>query len=416
MNITKNIKKKFLNWRKKIIFTNFISYILYCFIRKSFIFIVPILSENLKLKNSEIGLLSTCSYIIYGISKVINSFLADLTNPKYFASFGLFISGILNFCIIYCNSYNQLIILYCLCGWFQGFGWPTLTKQLTCLLNSKERNIWWSICSSAHTIGGALAAIVCTHITYLLNWHFALFIPSISSFCFSIFMIKYLNNLPLITINYFYTKKNNIKKNIIKKQQIYYNQLIKNKLLWLFALCYCTTYILKIVFNDWTILFLIEKKKYTLITAGICIFSFEIGGIIGTILTGFIINFNFFKKKKLKLLIIYYFLLSLFIYLLHSNIKILYINVFILTIIGFTTFSPQMLIGLLVTELTNKKIVCAANGFISMWAYIGASIAGYPFGLLADKSWEMFFLVLQLCSIFSIIPILSISIHKKFNF
>ena len=409
-----NIKKKFLYWRKKIILTNFISYIMYYFTRKSFIFIIPALSENLKFTNSLIGLLSTILYISYGISKVVNSFLADFINPRYFITIGLFLSGTFNICIIYCTTTTALIIFCCLNGWFQGIGWPILTKQLTHLFIQKERSIWWSICSTSHTIGGAFAAIICTHASNLFNWHAALYIPSLISLCFSIFIIKYLKKTPNLTITNFYKKNYKTKKKILQKNnriQLFNKQILFNKLMWLFSISYFLLYILKTAINDWIILFFIEQKNYTLITAGICIFSFEIGGLFGILITGFLSNIIL---KNKELLILYYVVLLYFLYLLNAQeIKTSLLHTLILFFIGFTIFSPQMLIGLLVTELTNKKIACAANGFISGWAYLGASFSGYPLGLLIDKSWDIFFFSLIICSITSIFLTIYILFYIK---
>ncbi len=407
-----NIKKKFLSWRKKIILTNFTSYILYYFIRKSFIFIIPTLSENLKLTNSKIGLLNTILHITYGLSKVINSFIADIINPRYFAATGLLLSGIFNICIAYSTTITTLIIFCCLNGWFQGFGWPTITKQLTHLFIKKERNSWWSICSTSHMIGGAFAAIICTHISNLFNWHTALFLPSILSFFFSIFIVEYLKKLPNLTITNFYkTKNKTLQKN--NKIQLFNKQIIYNKVIWLFSINYFFLYIIKTALNDWLILFFIQQKNYSFLTSGTCIFSFEIGGLFGIIITGFLLNIIF--KRKKELLTFYYILLLNFLYFLNMKaIESLLLYTFILFFIGFFTFSPQMLIGLIMTELTNKKIACTANGFISGWAYLGASSAGYPLGLLIDKSWNLFFFSLTICTIITIIlTIITIYYTKK---
>lgn len=393
-----NLSKKFIYWRKKIIITSFFSYILYYFTRKSFIFIIPALSEEIQLTNSEIGLLSTTLYITYGISKIINSFLADILNPRYFIAIGLLMSGICNTCFVYSKTINILLFFCCLNGWFQGLGWPAITKQLTHWYNGKERSLWWSICSTAHTIGGALAALICAHLIYIYNWHYAIYFPSILSILFSFFVINCIKKAPNILNTSLLNNKKLNKETIF----LYFKEILTNKIIILFSITYFFTYLIKTAINDWIILFFIEQKIHTLTEASLCIFCFEIGGFIGILISGILTTTNI-QKNKIRILIIYFTILIITVFSLYISIsQNLLIDMLILTIIGFVIFGPQLIIGLLVSEITHKKNTCTANGFISMWAYVGAAFAGYPLGVIIDTSWYLFFYVILVCAFISI--------------
>ena len=66
----------------------FIGYAAYYIVRNNFIFSTPYLMGELGLSKSEIGLLTSCMLITYGLSKGFMSMLADKSNPKYFMALG----------------------------------------------------------------------------------------------------------------------------------------------------------------------------------------------------------------------------------------------------------------------------------------------------------------------------------------
>lgn len=45
---------------------------------------------------------------------------------------------------------------------------------------------------------------------------------------------------------------------------------------------------------------------------------------------------------------------------------------------GFFVFGPQMLIGMAAAECSHKEAAGAATGFVGLFAYLGASLSGWP--------------------------------------
>ncbi len=67
--------------------------------------------------------------------------------------------------------------------------------------------------------------------------------------------------------------------------------------------------------------------------------------------------------------------------------------------IGFFVFGPQMLIGMAAAECSHKNSVGAATGFVSIFAYMGAALAGYPITIILEHfNWNGFFIVIALAS------------------
>ena len=67
--------------------------------------------------------------------------------------------------------------------------------------------------------------------------------------------------------------------------------------------------------------------------------------------------------------------------------------------IGFFVFGPQMLIGMAAAECSHKDSAGAATGFVGLFAYMGAALAGYPMAIIMEHfHWTGFFVTISICS------------------
>ncbi len=404
-NNTNNIYKY---WKIRIFYSIFVGYIFFYLTRKNFTFLIPIIINDIKISISDIGIISTLFYITYGISKLICGIISDKTNPRYFMSFGLIFTGIVNICFGFSSSLLSLSIFWTLNAFFQAWGWPAITKQLTYWFNKNERGFMWGLCSTSHNISGAIVPIIILFISSKTGWRNCSFIIGFLTIIIGILLINRLNNTPeKIGLPPIENEKSNNNKNYI------FNEIIKNKTIWILSVLYFFVYIIKTAINDWTIIYLINQKGYELLAAGSGIFFFELGGFAGILLSGLITD-KIFKGNRIKLIIISYIIIiiSSFIF---WNIPIGYkkLDYLVITIIGFFIFSPQMLIGLLSTEIVNKNYVCTANGFVSFFAYFGAATTGYPFGLIINLSWDIYFILIIICNTISIFIMIKILLYNN---
>lgn len=100
----------------------FIGYAAYYIVRNNFIFSTPYLMGELGLSKSEIGLLTSCMLITYGLSKGFMSMLADKSNPKYFMALGLILCILVNIAMGFTTSFYLFVLLVVSLGLFQGMG------------------------------------------------------------------------------------------------------------------------------------------------------------------------------------------------------------------------------------------------------------------------------------------------------
>ena len=90
------------------------------------------------------------------------------------------------------------------------------------------------------------------------------------------------------------------------------------------------------------------------------------------------------------------------------------IDYFLLSLVGFLIFGPQMLVGLAVAESVDKKAACTANGFAGLFACIGSAVASYPIGCILDTwGWNGYFISLITCTLLVLAIIVKVAIEPK---
>ncbi len=104
----------------------FLGYLAYYIVRNNFTLSTPYLKEQLDLSATQIGLLSSCMLIAYGISKGVMSSLADKASPKVFMACGLVLCAIVNVGLGFSTAFWVFAALVVLNGLFQGMGSASL--------------------------------------------------------------------------------------------------------------------------------------------------------------------------------------------------------------------------------------------------------------------------------------------------
>ncbi len=398
--ITKNYKY----WRLRIFLGMYVGYIFYYFTRKSLVFAMPALMLDLGYSKSSLGILASILSITYGISKFFSGILSDHSNPRFFMAIGLIMTGVINVLFGCSSSITFFAIFWGLNGFFQGWGWPPCARLLTHWYSQKERGTWWGFWNTSHNIGGALIALIAVFCAQLWGWRYALYLPGVLSILAGLFIMNRLRDTPqslgLPPIEKF---KNDHPAKIkneheLSTKQILFQYLLRNKYIWVLGIAYLFVYIVRTAVNDWTLLFLIEKKGYSMMVAGSCIFFFEIGGMLGSLAAGFFSD-RIFKGKRGPINVIFSFcaLLAILAFWRLPGVSSFLDSLF-LSIIGFFIFGPQMLIGIAAAELSSKKAAGSATGFVGLFAYIGAAMAGFPMGLMTDRyGWHGFFITIVVC-------------------
>lgn len=399
--------QRYRYWRIHIMVSMYIGYAVFYLTRKNFSYAMPAIITDLGWDKADIGLMGTLFYLTYGISKFISGIVSDRSNPRYFMGLGLIATGIINILFGLSSSIVVLSILWVLNAWFQGWGWPACSKLLTTWYSRSERGGWWSVWNTAHNLGGAMIPIIVGYTVLHYGWRYSFFIPGIIAVIVGCLLCWRLRDKPttmgLPSIghwrkDYLEIAHENTGKGLSQKQ-ILTRYVLSNKYIWLLGLSYILVYIVRTAINDWGNLYLTEQYGYSLITANSALSLFEIGGFLGSLVAGWGSDKIFSGNRGPMIL-----LFSMGIFLSVAALWLMPIASFALQAvclfaIGFFVFGPQMLIGMAAAECSHKDSVGAATGFVGLFAYMGAALAGYPLAIITQHfHWTGFFVVISVAA------------------
>ncbi|RWX55525.1 MFS transporter [Photobacterium chitinilyticum] len=400
----KQVKEMYRYWRFHIMFTMYIGYAVFYFTRKSFNYAMPAMIADLGMDKADIGMIGTLFYITYGCSKFLSGIISDRSNPRYFMGIGLIATGIVNILFGFSSSLLVMTSLWVLNAWFQGWGWPPCSKLMTTWYSRSERGLWWSFWSTAHNVGGALIPLLVSYLTLHYSWRYGFIIPGLIAVMIGLVLCWRLRDKPvtlgLPTVGRWRMDRLELAQENeglgLSHREILKKYVLTNKYIWLLAFSYVLVYIVRTAINDWGNLYLTEQHGYNLTTANTTLSLFEVGGFVGSLVAGWGSDKVFGGNRGPMNLIF-----SIGIFLSVAALWLMPITGFVLQAgcfftIGFFVFGPQMLIGMAAAECSHKDSAGAATGFVGLFAYMGAALAGYPLALVMEHyHWSGFFIVIS---------------------
>ncbi len=415
------VAKTYRSWRIRTLYSMFIGYALYYFTRKSFTMAMPGIIADLGYSKAELGILASIFAISYGFSKFFSGILSDKSSPRYFMAFGLIITGLINILFGMSSSLIVFAVLWGLNAWFQGFGWPACSRMLVDWYSKSERGSWWSTWNVCHNVGAFSIAIVAGFSVQHFGWRAGMYVPGLITIAGGLFLINRLRDCPqacgLPPIDVY---RNDIvpdhgSDDHVPTQttwQILINSVFTNKYLWLLAAAYFFVYFARTAMVDWTPMYLIETRGYSIMGANSVATMFELGGFFGNLAAGWASDY-FFAAKRGPVNVIFC-VGSIIGIILFSMVPIgagLEESA-CLALCGFMIFGPQMLIGMAAVELAHKNAIATSSGFVCCISYLGAACAGYPLGkIIQELGWNGHFAAMigaTLLALLFLIPLWSV--------
>jgi OPA family sugar phosphate sensor protein UhpC-like MFS transporter len=392
-------------WRIHLMLMMYVGYGVFYFARKSLNFTMPAMLNDLGLTHSDIGVIATTYYITYGTSKFLSAMVSDQSNPKYFMGLGLIASGVVNILFGLSSSLSMMVLLWMLNAFFQSWGWPACAKLLTTWYSRSERGFWWSLWNTCINVSGALLPLLVGFIAMHWGWRVSFFVAGGTACIMGAVLYLRLQDKPgsmgLPTVGHW-------RDDPLEKQQereglgLLFREKVKlyvlgNKYIWLLCGSYMLVYVVRMGINDWASLYLVERHNTSLMAANTAVSMFEVGGFLGSLFGGWGSD-RFFQGNRAPMNLL--FALGIFLSvaaLWLTPLDNLYVLSGCLFSIGFFIFGPQMMIGMAAAECSHKDLAGTSTGFVGLFGYLGAALAGYPISLVIEQySWEGFFGVITL--------------------
>ena len=422
------VKKRYNLWQWRTLIILMIGYALFYFVRKNFSIAMPALKSELGLDETQLGIFLTLNGIVYGVSRFINGFISDRARSKKFImGLGLLLSAVVNFLIGLSPQMNGLFhymdasgkatvglvyfigSLWLINGFTQGMGYPPCGSLMAHWIKPSELATKQSIWNSSHSIGAGLVAVLIG--TFILGrlgyeaWQLCFFIPAILAALGSLLLFFGLKNNPSDVglpnpdeIDDNAPVKAAVVKESPEKAKKLYDVLLKkmvfkNPMIWILAVSNFCVYVIRFTILDWGSMFLTDYKQLPIATAANVVAASEIvGGIIGTLLAGWVTD-RFFKSKAHHTCFFFMVMATLCFFMFwrmpQSNTGW---AIFFLIMSSFFIYGPQALTGIAASNQATKRAAASANGVLGIFGYASTTVSGLAFGMIAKSfGWNTVF-------------------------
>ncbi|MCX9053303.1 phosphoglycerate transporter PgtP [Citrobacter portucalensis] len=398
-------------YRIQALLSVFLGYLAYYIVRNNFTLSTPYLKEHLDLSATQIGLLSSCMLIAYGISKGIMSSLADKASPKVFMACGLVLCAIVNVGLGFSTGFWIFAALVVFNGLFQGMGVGPSFITIANWFPRKERGRVGAFWNISHNVGGGIVAPIVGAAFAILgseHWQSASYIVPAGVAVLFAFIVLMLGKgsprqegLPAleqmmpeekVVLNSRHTDQ---APENMSAFQIFCTYVLRNKNAWYVSLVDVFVYMVRFGMISWLPIYLLTEKHFSKEQMSIAFLFFEWAAIPSTLLAGWLTD-KLFKGRRMPLAMICMALIFVCLIGYWKSESLLMVTIFA-AIVGCLIYVPQFLASVQTMEIVPSFAVGSAVGLRGFMSYIfGASLGTSLFGVMVDKmGWHGGFYLLM---------------------
>jgi len=359
---------------------------------------MPVMSKDLGIRKSDLGLFLTLHGLLYGVARFANGFLADRSNARTFMVVGLVGSAFMNIFFGLSSAVMMLGLIWMLNGWVQGMGFPPISRLMTHWFPPHQLATKQSIWNTSHSIGAGLVVVLCGYLVaprgevIPANWRLCFFVPAGLALLGALYLWLTLPDTPP---SVGLPEVKGTEHTAVRSEHsddfkaFLLENVFRNQYIWLVALANFFVYVVRYAVLDWGPTLLSEAKGVKLTHAAWMVTGFEISGIVGMLLCGWLTD-RVFGGRGARACLFYMALagISLLIFWklpVHSQT----LSVVSLCGAGFFIYGPQALIGIIVANLATKRAAATAAGFTGIFGYASTLLSGWGLGKLVElHGWD----------------------------
>lgn len=405
------VQATYSRYRMQALLSVFLGYLAYYIVRNNFTLSTPYLKEHLDLSATQIGLLSSCMLIAYGISKGIMSSLADKASPKVFMACGLVLCAIVNVGLGFSTGFWIFAALVVFNGLFQGMGVGPSFITIANWFPRKERGRVGAFWNISHNVGGGIVAPIVGAAFAILgseHWQSASYIVPAGVAVLFAFIVLLLGKgsprqegLPALEQMMPEEKVVLNTRHVVEAPenmsafQIFCTYVLRNKNAWYVSLVDVFVYMVRFGMISWLPIYLLTEKHFSKEQMSVAFLFFEWAAIPSTLLAGWLTD-KLFKGRRMPLAMICMALIFVCLIGYWKSESLVMVTIFA-AIVGCLIYVPQFLASVQTMEIVPSFAVGSAVGLRGFMSYIfGASLGTSLFGVMVDKmGWHGGFYLLM---------------------
>jgi OPA family glycerol-3-phosphate transporter-like MFS transporter/OPA family sugar phosphate sensor protein UhpC-like MFS transporter len=392
------VASRFRYWQYRTLIATMFGYAAYYFVRKNLSVAMPAIEADLHITKSQLGGFLTAHGLLYGVSRFVNGMWADRANARYFMVAGLLLSVVANGFFGFGSEVLWLGVAWMVNGWVQGMGFPPCCRLMTHWFRPGELATKMSIWNTSHSIGAAVAGAFCGWVV-AYGWRWCFFAPAMLCTVAGLILFFMLRDtptsvgLPEIKVEGAkpddHEDRSSADYKRFVKQQVFLNPFI-----WFISLANFFVYILRFAVLDWGPTLLKEMKHFPVQKGALMVGAFEVSGIVGMLLAGWITD-RYFKGRGARTCVFCMIGASVAMLLFWRFGNTPLSATGFLMVAGFFIYGPQALIGIIAANLATKRASATAAGFTGLFGYASTLVSGLGLGYVVQHyGWSAGFVTL----------------------
>lgn len=374
--------------------------------RKPLGVIKGLMAQDLHLSKVQLGWMDTAMLLPYAVVQVVFSPIADKLGPRKTLGICLFLTGLSLMSFGTWDSFPVLLLLLFLSGATQAPCWPACCKCLSSWFPDDAMNTVFGIISTSAFGGSIVATAIAVYLQKHYSWRFVFFPPSFLVLLLAILAWLFMK-LPselFITI----PGKENSERNINSKKAGHSHTLCE---LWRIpsvaemSLAMMCLKLVRYSMYLWLPIYLLQSLNYSPEQAGLFSVLFDVGGIIGSALLGWIVDKYWYRHQLIPMLMAGFLgTLSFIAFTLTAQWGLGYNSLF-MVLAGACVCAPDALLGgsvaVSIGEAEGRNAGAAVTGLINGFGSFGAVLEGPLVGFVSEHfGWNAMFLLIIVLSTF----------------
>ena len=424
-------------WRKRLLGSTYLGYaMLYC-MRKNLSIALPVITKSTGIDKTTFGIFFTLHELSYGFAKMAAGIAADRFNPRVLIACGMFMCAVMNLLFGFGAGVTMLGIVWVLNGCFQGFGFPPCARVLSYWFAPRERGLYWGIFNTSHQVGTIFISVVAAFLATHYGWRWAFYVPAMIGVTGSIFLWNRVRDRPqslgLPSVEDYHAIRQGGSPSHSDREEdapigsatsasgpigfiqqeysaqstaaIIRRRVWRNPALWMVCIGNFFVYVVRSSVLNWAPTYLYEAKHFQLSTASGLTALFELAGLFGCLLSGWVTD-RFLGGRRAPACVLWMVMCSVFVFSMwQSTSTNPAVYAFLLAGIGFSVYGPQFLVGVMVADLATKRAAGTAVGLSGMFGYMSGIISGGLMGYVAKNyGWNAGVAVILIGSSLACIP------------
>jgi OPA family glycerol-3-phosphate transporter-like MFS transporter len=380
-------------------------------VRNNFAPVSKEIGAALHYDKAMIGDILAGTAIAYGVGKFVMGYFADRSDARKYVAVGMLLTAAVNFIFGATTSYWGHVFLWTANGFVQGMGYGPCTRGLSHWYSVKERGTIFGVWNISHNIGGGIAGWLAALCAARWGWQSAFYVPgAIATFC-AFYLFWRMRDTPQSVglppveeyKNEWPPEEHGAHERELSFKEMFLKYILPNRMLWVLAFANIFVYIARYAMVDWGPYYLKEVKGASLSEGGFSTLVIEFSGAAGMLSMGWLSDKLGGRRAAVSVMAMIPLTLA-FVGIIIVPPEMLWLDMVLFALIGFFVYVPVMFSGVMSLDLTSKKAVGTAAGFVGFFGYIGRVIQGKGLGWIAQHyGWNAALVAIVACTLMGIV-------------